>query len=146
MQVFIPRLFLYIPVQELGSKSRTDSNSDGDSGTYTAKGEINSHALVYMDINMGEALGSTVYGKLGFSRATIVTKESLNSGSTFKDQDVYGFTVGLGGRGEISGPYFYKVEGTYTNYEEYSDVSSANNKVAFDTEIYSAKFSVGMAF
>ena len=30
----------FIPVREMGSKSRTDSNSDGDSGTYTAKAEL----------------------------------------------------------------------------------------------------------
>ena len=30
----------YIPAEEIGNKSRTDSNSDGDSGTYKAAAEI----------------------------------------------------------------------------------------------------------
>ena len=30
----------YIPVQELGSKSRSDSNSDGDTGDYKAEAEV----------------------------------------------------------------------------------------------------------
>lgn len=136
----------YIPVQELGTKSRTDSNDDGDSGTYKADAELSSHVMLYADINMGEAYGATVYGKVGVSRANIKTSESLNSGSTYGDQDVFGLTIGLGARNDLMGNYFYKIEGTYTDYEEYKDTSTVNNSVQAETEIMSAKFSLGYNF
>ena len=136
----------YIPTQELGSKSRTDTAvRQQDGGTYKAEAEVDSHIMVYADINMTEYAGQTVYAKLGLANATIKTLESLNSGSTYQDQDVMGYTVGLGFRGDIS-DYFYKVEGTFTDYEDYEDTSSAGNKVTAETEIISLKASVGMAF
>ena len=44
------------------------------------------------------------------------------------------------------GNYFYKIEGTYTNYEDYKDQSTANNQIEADTDILSAKFSLGYNF
>lgn len=143
----------YIPVQELGTKSREDSISSpqiaGDAGTYTAKAEVASHIMVYADINMSDFMGQTIYGKLGIANATIETEESLNSGSTYSDQDVMGYTVGLGMRGSLDGLYsgsFYKLEGTYTDYEDYEDTSTALNKIVAETEITSVKASVGYNF
>ena len=83
----------YIPVQELGNKSRTDSNSEGDSGTYTAKAELDSHIQVYANLNLADVGPAKAYLVGGFARATIVTAESLNSGSTYQDKDVYGYTA-----------------------------------------------------
>ncbi len=136
----------YIPVQEMGSKSRTDSNSDGDSGTYKAEAELSSHFMLYTDINMGEYNGATIYGKVGVAKANIKTSESLNSGSTYGDEDVLGLTLGLGAKNSLMGNYFYKIEGTYTNYEDYKDQSTANNQIEADTDILSAKFSLGYNF
>ena len=140
----------YIPVQELGTKSRTDTAVRGqDGGTYTAKAEVSSHIMLYADINMTEFSGQTVYGKLGISNATIKTDESLNSGSAYADEDVMGYTVGLGVKGSLDNLYantFYKLEGTYTDYDDYESNSSANNKIVAETEITSVKASIGYNF
>merc|ERR1711981_295901 len=40
----------YIPTREVGSKSRSDTNSAGDTGTYTAKAEFKNVAQIYTDI------------------------------------------------------------------------------------------------
>ena len=68
--VTIPELFIevirdqgvfglaYVPVTELGSKSRTDSNSEGSSGTYKGSAEISDHVTVYADWNLSEFMGS----------------------------------------------------------------------------------------
>ena len=136
----------YIPVQELGNKSRTDSNSEGDSGTYTAKAELDSHIQVYANINLADVGAAKAYLVGGISQATIVTEESLNSGSTYQDKDVYGYTVGLGVRGDLPSNTFYKLEGTYTDYEAYADESSASNKIDAETEVYSMKASIGYKF
>tara|TARA_Y100000591_G_scaffold255019_1_gene226755 strand:+ start:1061 stop:1699 length:639 start_codon:yes stop_codon:yes gene_type:complete len=136
----------YIPVQELGNKSRTDSNSEGDSGTYTAKAELDSHIQVYANLNLADVGPAKAYIVGGIARATIVTDESLNSGSTYQDKDVYGYTVGLGVRGDLPSNTFYKLEYTYSDYEAYSDESSASNKIDAETEVYSMKASIGYQF
>ena len=136
----------YIPVQELGNKSRTDSNSEGDSGTYTAKAELDSHIQVYANLNIADVGPAKAYVVGGIAQATIQTAESLNSGSTFQDEDVLGYTVGLGVRGDLPSNTFYKLEYTYTDYEAYADESSAGNKIDAETEVYSLKASVGYQF
>ena len=163
--VVIPELFLefqgdsgaiglaYIPVQELGAKSRTDTESTTgrESGTYKADAEVSNHVMLYTDINLGDLYGSTVYGKAGVALATIKTNESLNAGSKFDNQDVMGITLGLGFKGDgffglLGDNYFYKVDLTYTDYEQYKKHSNAGNLVTADTEITSAKFSLGYKF
>jgi len=136
----------YIPVQELGNKSRTDSNSEGDSGTYTAKAELDSHIQIYANLNFADVGGAKAYVMGGIAQATIVTAESLNSGSTYQDEDVLGYTVGLGVRGSLPSNSFYKLEYTYTDYEAYADESSASNKIDAETEVYSMKASIGYQF
>ena len=114
----------YIPVQELGNKSRTDSNSEGDSGTYTAKAEVDNVVMFYADVPIGP-----LYAKFGISRAELVTQESLNSGSTYDNEDVFGYTLGLGKRGDFYGGTFYKAEFAYTNFDSYEDTSSDSEKI-----------------
>ena len=88
-----------------------------------------------------------MYAKLGLSRADLITQESLNSGSTYNNQDVYGWTIGVGKRGDFVGGTFYKGELSYTNFDQYSDTSSdSEKKVEADTEVVAVKFSVGKAF
>ena len=62
--VVVPELFIettsgsgfelglaYIPTREMGSKSRSDTNSAGDTGTYKAEAELDNVVQVYADIN-----------------------------------------------------------------------------------------------
>ena len=161
--VVVPELFIegiddngftiglsYIPTRDVGSKSRTDSNSDGDSGTYTAKAELDNVVQLYVDVPLGSAGAFPIHGKLGVQHATIVTLESLNSGSTYPNQDVLGLTLGLGTKGEL--PYgnnlYYKAEATYTEFEQYANdsTSSPHNRVTADLEDIAVKFSIGTKF
>ena len=93
----------YIPTRELGSKSRTDSNTHGDSGTYKAEAELDNVVQLYVDVPVTEYAGQSVYLKGGVQHATIATLESLNSGSTYPDADVLGITLGIGVKGDL--PY-----------------------------------------
>ena len=74
----------------------------------------------------------------------------MNSGSTYPDEDVLGYTIGLGTKGDL--PYgnnlFYKADLTYTDFEDYSasDEASTGNKVEADLRDYAAKLSVGYKF
>ena len=166
--VLVPELFLealtdngaaigfsYIPTRELGSKSRTDTNptaadSGNDAGTYTAKAELDNVVQFYLDYPFADAGGATIYGKVGIQHATIATLESLNSGSTYPDEDVLGLTLGLGAKGDL--PYgnnlYYKAEAAYTDFEDYSenDEAGTGNKVTAELEDIALKLSVGYKF
>ena len=140
----------YIPTRDMGSKSRSDTNSDGDTGTYKAEAELDNVIQIYGDIPLSEFAGYPVYAKVGIQHATIATLESLNSGSTYPDQDVLGYTIGLGTKGDL--PYganmYYKAEATYTDFEDYeaNDEDGTGNKVEADLEDIAIKFSVGYKF
>lgn len=138
----------YIPVRDMGSKSRSDSNSAGDTGTYKAAAELSNVIQFYTDIPTGTLGAFPIHTKLGLQRVTVDTLESLNSGSAYPNRDLYGFTIGLGTKGDL--PYgnnlYYKGELTYTNFETYEAVSDAGNKVVADLEDYAAKISIGYKF
>jgi len=161
--VIVPELFVeaisddgitfgvsYIPTRELGSKSRSDTNSAGDTGTYKAEAELDNVIQFYTDIPMSEVAGYPLYAKVGIQHATIVTLESLNSGSTYPNKDVLGYTIGLGTKGDL--PYgnnlYYKAEATYTDFEDYSagDTAGTGNKVEADLEDIAVKLSIGYKF
>jgi len=161
-EAIVPELFIetandgvnfglsYIPTREMGSKSRSDTNSDGDTGSYKAEAELDNVVQFYADIPVSEYNGADVYVKLGVQHATIVTLESLNSGSTYPNEDVLGYTIGLGTKGDL--PYgnnlFYKADLTYTDFEDYSasDEAATGNKVEADLEDIALKFSIGYKF
>ena len=138
----------YIPTRDMGSKSRTDSNSEGTSGTYKADAELANVVQLYADIPTGTLGSFPIHTKLGIQRVTVDTLESLNSGSEYPNRDLMGFTVGLGTKGDLpfGNNLYYKGEFTYTNFETYEAVSTAGNKVVADLEDYAAKLSIGYKF
>tara|TARA_B100000123_G_scaffold229100_1_gene178425 strand:+ start:52 stop:702 length:651 start_codon:yes stop_codon:yes gene_type:complete len=160
--VLVPEVFLealldnggalgvsFIPTRDIGSKSRSDTNSEGDTGTYKANAELDNVFQLYVDYPFTEAYGATIYGKVGVQHATIVTLESLNSGSTYPNKDVFGMTIGLGAKGDLPyGNLYYKAEAAFTDFEDYAenDESGTNNKVEADLEDVSVKLSVGYKF
>jgi len=140
----------YIPTKNVGNKSRSDTNSEGDTGTYRAEAELSNVIQVYVDYTVAEYAGADIYLKGGLQFATIDTLESLNSGSTYPNEDVYGFTLGIGAKGAL--PYgnnlFYKADVTYTDFTDYENSSEGNtfNRVEADLDDTAVKFSVGYKF
>ena len=139
----------YIPTRDLDGQSRTDTETvtGRDSGTYTAKAELDNVIKLYTDIPTGGGFyGGDVYLHLGLQHVTLKTLESLNSGATYPDKDLLGGTAGLGVKGDL--PYanmYYKDEVTYTQFESY-EADGAGNTVNADIEDYAARFSVGYKF
>ena len=137
----------YIPTRDMGSESRSDSNSDGDTGTYKAKAELDNVIQIYADIPANQVMGYQAHVKIGIQHATVNTLESLNSGSAYPNQDIWGMTLGYGVSGDL--PYgdslYYKGELTYTRFEDYK-AQAAGNKVTADLEDLAAKFSIGKKF
>jgi hypothetical protein len=161
--VVIPELFIeaisdsgaviglsYIPTRDLGAKSRSDTNSDGDTGTYTAKAEFDNVMQLYTDIPVSEVSGYPIHVKLGIQHATLKSLESLNSGSEYPDEDLFGYTLGLGTKGDL--PYgnnmYYKAEATYTDFQDFSQTSDSTpgNVVSAELEDVAVKFSIGYKF
>ena len=139
----------YIPTRDVGSKSRSDTNSEGDTGTYKAAAELDDVIKVYVDIPLSgfNVFGGQGYVSAGIQHVTLTTLESLNSGSTYPNQDLFGASIGLGLKGDlpfISGLY-YKGEMTYTDFEEY-EASSKGNNINADLEDLAGRFSIGYKF
>ena len=136
----------YIPTRDMGSKSRTDSNSEGDSGTYKAAAELDNVLKIYTDIPAGSIAGYPTYLHLGVQHVTLSTLESLNSGSSYPNQDLLGGTIGFGTKGELPyGNMYYKGEVSYTNFEKY-EATNAGNKVTADLEDFAARIAIGYKF
>ena len=139
----------YIPTRDMGSKSRTDTSgaTGQESGTYKAEAELDNVIQVYTDLPVGAVAGYDAYVKLGVQHVTLVTLESLNSGSTYPNKELFGFTIGAGVKGDL--PYgnnmYYKGELTYTDFETYEGKASGN-RVEADLEDLAAKFSIGYKF
>ena len=141
----------YIPTRDMGSKSRSDTTTEGDgqdTGTYKAKAELSNVVAIYADIPTGSIGSFPIHAKLGIQHVTLDTLESLNSGSEYPNKDILGYTLGLGTKGDLpcGNNLYYKGEFTYTNFETYEAVSNAGNKVVADLEDYGAKFSIGYKF
>ncbi len=141
--------FSYIPTRDLGSKSRSDSNSEGDTGTYKAAAELDDVMKIYVDIPLSgfNVFGGQGYISAGVQHVTISTLESLNSGSAYPNKDLFGSSIGLGLKGDLPyGGLYYKGEFTYTAFEEYEAVSDAGNKVIADLDNYTGRLSIGYKF
>ena len=136
----------YIPTRDVGSKSRSDTNSEGDTGTYKAAAELDNVFKLYTDVPMGSLGGSTSYFTLGLQHVTLSTLESLNSGSAYPNKDLWGYSIGLGAKGDLPyGTLYYKGEVAYTNFGTYEAIASGNT-VKADLEDIAAKFSIGYKF
>ena len=138
----------YIPTRDMGSKTRSDSNTEGDTGDYKAAAELENVFKLYADVPTGASVaGGNVYLHLGVQHVTVTTLESLNSGATYPNRDLLGATIGLGLKGDL--PYgnnlYYKSELTYTNFETY-EANGAGNTVTADLEDYAARLSIGYKF
>ena len=165
-EVLVPELFIeaitdggaaigvsYIHTRDIGSRSRTDSESPGDTdsddGTYTAKAEFDNVIKIYADLPVGSPImGASPYVNFGVQHVTLVTLESLNGGTTYPNKNLLGATIGLGAKGDL--PYgnnmYYKTEVTYTDFETYEGKSSAGNSVSADLDDIAVRLSVGMRF
>ncbi len=134
----------YIPTRDMGSKSRSDTNSEGDTGTYKAAAELDNVVKLYADIPTGYA---STYVHVGVQHVTLTTLESLNSGASYPNKDLLGGTVGFGTKGDLpfGNNLYYKGEVTYTNFETY-EADGAGNKVTADLEDFAARLAIGYKF
>jgi len=137
------------------TKTRTDTETSvtstathtTTSRTQKAQAEITDHTTAYIEI------GSTAYVKAGLVQVTVNTQESLGTGSAYGNIDLDGTLLGVGLKGDWGDNLFYKLEGTYTDYDTLNLTStqartgvSTNNKIKADLDVTQIKLGLGMKF
>ena len=130
--------------------SRTDVTADGNEsnqqdGTRTANAEISDHITYYAELVLVEGF----YVKAGIAQVDIKTKDSYTTGTygTYPDKTLDATIFGLGVKGDLGdGGLFYKLEGTYHDYDNFSATSTTSNTVSASLDGYNGKLAIGMKF
>ena len=134
----------YVPVDfEIGSGSRTDTavatsagGAENDTGTRTASADVTDLVTLYTNIPMGS---SGWYALLGGHLATVTTSETLPN-SSYGNEDIYGYQVGLGMR---SGNR--KIELSYSDFEDINinATGGGTNSVSANADSLQLRLSYG---
>ena len=126
--------------------ARSDSNEDNDqSGKNSANAELSDHVTYYAEIGGMNSL----YGKLGFAQVDVKTKDTRAASGTvgtYPDKTLDAWTYGLGYKGEFGTNGYFKVEGYYTNYDDFSATSTTSNTVKASLDVVGAALRVGYKF
>jgi hypothetical protein len=124
-------------------KSRTDSNTDGDSATYKAQAQLENYINYYLDI----PLYKNIYVKAGWSQIDVKTQESVSTGTigTYGDATLDGVNYGIGFKGE-NGNIVWKVAYEATNFETLNLTSTTDHKINADLDTQEVNLSVGYKF
>ena len=142
----------YIPGEaDINSKtlSRTDAGAAPyvaqQSGTVKANATITDHYTIYGEL----MIAGGVYAKYGFSQVDIDVKQNNAAGyGTYPDKTLDAHTYGLGYKGSFGTNGYYKVEGFYSDYDDYSATSSSANAhtVKANLDVTGAKLALGYKF
>ena len=137
----------------LGSSSRTvidkttAVDGSGVEGVNIVKAVLTNHVTPYIE---SPALGPMgLFFKVGYATAEIITEETLHTGSTYGNEDIYGPLVGFGFKGGSDQGIQLKFAFDYTYYDDASFVSGGTDvasTIKAQSEVYAARFSVGYNF
>ena len=132
---------------ELGSGTGSDDDAE-TSGANKASAELTGHFTLYGLMPVGSNGG---YFKAGVAHASIDTTETLATGTSYGNADVNGIIIGFGINRETDNGGFFRMEGTYTDYEDVKfngslDANSVRNKIEADVDALAFRVSVGKAF
>ena len=129
------------------STTASQTTETTTSRTQTAAAEITGHTTAYIEV------GNNVYLKAGYAQVTVNTKESLGTGSSYGNADLNGTLVGAGFRGGGDSGLYYKLEGTYTDYDTLNLTSTVartgvttNNTIKADLDVTQLKLGLGYRF
>ena len=138
---------------ELGEETRSNKNDvqspdQTTKVTNIAKAHLSGHNAIYIE---SPAFGG-LFVKAAYNNVTLITEESLGTGSTYGNLDINGTTIGAGFRGTSESGLHMKITGEMTNYDTInlngvsSDGSGTENKIKVDADTYAVKFSLGYNF
>jgi len=128
------------------------TGTTADSGDQIVDAKINDMVSVYLTLPVGD---SGAYVKAGYIQATMVTEESLVTGSKYEDVDLTGTQIGGGYEGSLGDMVFWRAEGSYQMWEDISasgsepdngSTDSTKNKITAELGSITGTLSVGMKF
>ena len=134
----------------------TDVQDDADTaGTNKVDVNLANAIMLYVeqavDIPGLDSLGSP-FVRIGYSQLELETDESVQTGSTYGDESMSGYHLGLGVKGDLDSGGFWKTGLTAAIYDGAtftgsSDVDSVNNTIELeDFNTVTLSFSVGQSF
>ncbi|MDA9606711.1 hypothetical protein N9S28_03080 [Candidatus Pelagibacter sp.] len=155
---YTPDLMEFPTADRILSTSATDAGgaistavTGEDSGTQLIKASVEEMLTMYVAMPI---MGTGLHVKVGLSQATLKTEETLATGSTYKDVDLDGTSVGMYYDGDIGDMAFYRVEGSYTEYDDIKVTSTEEgvassgsfNTITGELGGVAAKLSLGLRF
>jgi hypothetical protein len=103
---------------------------DTDGGIQSVDAKINDMLSLYLTLPVGD---TGAYVKAGYIQATMVTEESLATGSKYEDIDMTGTQIGGGYEGSLGDMAFWRAEGTMQMWEDISASGSESNNGTTET-------------
>jgi hypothetical protein len=133
---------------DIGSKSRADDDEETASGN-KASAEIDGLTSIYAI----KTFDSGFFVKAGMTQTDVITKETLNTGTSYGNQTVDGVLLGIGFHKTRDNGIFFRASAEFTDYEEVTLIGSeagadtaSFNRISADVDTTAIKFSVGKAF
>ena len=148
----------YTPMdRELGTKSRTDTNTAtkpdtlDDDGTYTAKADISKHATIYIEPTFMPTDNFGLYLKGGVSRVIVNSLESITLGadsSAYGNKNVLGGMFGLGVKAVHDSGLLLKLEYIRINYNtvKFASTTGNGNIIEADPVQEAVRIAIGYKF
>jgi len=131
-------------------RTTTPAGVDADLGVQDIRAAVKDLTLVYIGIPIMQT-GLSL--KAGYHTSTLQTKETLASGSTYKDEDLDGMSIGLYYDGAITDNLFYRLEGAYQTFDdikltgsEAGGTAGSFNTITAELGGVAAKASIGFKF
>jgi hypothetical protein len=122
-----------------------------DSGTQVIDASVDDLMLMYVALPV---MDSGLYVKVGYGTATLKTKESLATGSSYKDEDLEMISAGFGYDMDVGSMAFVRVEAMLNQFDDISLTGSESdeaqagsfNKIKAELGGVAAKLSLGLQF
>lgn len=141
--------FEWIPADaEFVNRSATQTNVTAAAGTTESKtqilkGEFQNHMTLYLEKDIYKAF----YIKGGVNHVNIKSLENIGTGSQYPNDEVYGFSYGIGLRKQYDNGLLLKAEYSATNYETVKlNSTNTSNKVEGELDSVSGRISIGYNF
>lgn len=133
---------------DIGTGSRSDDDEE-TTGDNKASAEIDGLTSLYAIKTFDNGL----FLKAGMTQTDVITKETLNTGSTYGNKSVDGKLIGIGMHKVGDTGVFFRASAEYTAYDSITltsgvadAVTGTTNKVDADVDTMALKISIGKAF
>jgi hypothetical protein len=139
--------FDYMPGEaDIGDKvTRTDANLiSTDDGDYSAAATLKNHYTVYAEL----PIHAGMYVKAGYTELDVDITTSAPSGNTYQDTTADAIVLGVGYKNDFGTNGYYKIEGSYTDFDDIKSTSTGTNpdSVTADIDVTRATIAIGYKF